>query len=127
MAGLIALGMSKEMVRAALHYDFKVDLDDESFEALYSQAARCVEEGLVRVRSWATPFRPGDCDDEIVREAEAMILRGADEDKVVAELVRRHYIFRRGSAYRRLTQREAEYAYDVAMLCIKERAEARGR
>ncbi|MFP3172337.1 MAG: hypothetical protein RXQ79_04765 [Acidilobus sp.] len=121
VAGLIALGMTKEMIKTTLHYDFKLDLGDSDFDDLYSQAARCVEEGLVRVRSWSTPFRPGDCNDDVVRDVGSMILRGLDLEQIVAETLRKHYMLRTGSRYRVLTQRDVEYAYDVALLCIKEK------
>lgn len=123
VAGLIALGMTKEMIRAALHYDFKLDMNDEQFESLYFRAAKCVEEGLVKVRSWSTPFRPGDCNNEVVREVAAMIMRGKDLDSIVPAVLRRHYMLRSGTAYRVLTQRDVEYAYDVALLCIKDKVE----
>ncbi len=126
-AGLIALGMSSEMLRATLHYDFHLDMSDREFEEFYAMAARCVEEGIVRVRSWATPFRPGDCDNEVVKEVGAMVLEGLDLDSIVPRVLRRHYMLREGTRYRVLTQRDVEYAYDVALLCIKEKVEkARG-
>lgn len=123
VAGLIALGMTKEMIRAALHYDFKLDLSDEQFDQLYSSAAKCVESGTVKVRSWSTPFRPGDCNNEVVREVAAMIMRGEDLDSIVPTVLRRHYMLRSGTTYRVLTQRDVEYAYDVALLCIKDKIE----
>ena len=120
-AGLIALGMTKDMLRATLHYDFKVDLSDEELERLYEEASSCVASGQVKVRSWATPFRPGDCDNPLIKEVGAMILGGADLDSIVAKMLRRHYMLREGSVYRVLTQRDIEYAYDLALLCIRER------
>ncbi|MGC9072037.1 MAG: hypothetical protein ACP5HK_05010 [Acidilobus sp.] len=126
-AGLVALGMTKEMLRATLHYDFHVDVEDEGFERLYAEAASCVERGLVKVRTWSTPFRPGDCENEVVKEIGAMVLRGMDLDQIEPVILRRHYMLREGAAYRVLTQRDVEYAYDVAILCLSElRRRARG-
>lgn len=115
--------MTKDMIRASLHYDFKLDMNDQDFESLYEAAASCVREGIVKVRSWSTPFRPGDCDNPIVKEVGAMVLRGEDLDHIVPQVLRRHYMLREGSRYRVLTQRDVEYAYDVAIMCLRDKAE----
>ena len=121
-AGLIALGMTKDMLRASLHYDLRLDLSDEEFERLYEAAARCVSEGAVRFRSWATPFRPGDCDNEVVKEIGSMILRGMDFESIAPRVLLRHKMIRDGGKYRVLTWRDVEFAYDIALLCLRQLA-----
>ncbi len=119
-AGLIALGMTKEMLRATLHYDLHLDLRGEEFEQLYESASRCVAEGLVKFRSWSTPFRPGNCDNEIVKEVGSMVLRGMDLEQIALLVLRKHYMIREGATYRILTWRDVEFAYDVALLCLRQ-------
>ncbi len=119
-AGLIALGMTKDMLRASLHYDLSLDLDEAEFERLYEAAMKCVADGTVKFRSWATPFRPGDCDNQIVKEVGSMILRGMDLEQITPRILARHLMIRVNDKYRVLTWRDVEFAYHVALLCLRQ-------
>ncbi|MCE4624130.1 MAG: hypothetical protein F7B11_05235 [Caldisphaeraceae archaeon] len=117
ISSLISQGLTKDMIKGVLYYEYNIKIDDNELEFHYRNALECIKN--VRGDRWGSVFKPWDCEDEVIKYIISLIKEKKGYEDVIYAAYLRYYIYKRGDNYIMLTQRDIKYAYEIALYCME--------